>query len=135
MKIPCSVLDLAPVGSGGTSTETLRNTVKLAKLAEELGYTRFWLAEHHGMPGIASSSPEVLIATSRRRPNASVSARAVSCCPITPLYGSRRPFTPLKRSIQGGSTSVSAGRRAPTPRHRRPCDHSTQTSSRLSLES
>jgi luciferase family oxidoreductase group 1 len=57
-----SVLDLAPVGSGSTASQALRNTVELARLAERLGYTRFWLAEHHGMPSIASSSPEVLIA-------------------------------------------------------------------------
>ena len=57
-----SVLDLAPIGSGYTSTRALSHTVDLARLAEQLGYTRFWLAEHHGMRGIASSSPEVLIA-------------------------------------------------------------------------
>jgi luciferase family oxidoreductase group 1 len=56
-----SVLDLAPVGSGSTATQALRNTVELARLVERLGYHRFWLAEHHGMPSIASSSPEVLI--------------------------------------------------------------------------
>lgn len=62
MSIAYSVLDLAPVGSGQTAPETLKYTVELARLAERLGYTRFWLAEHHGLPSIASSSPEVLIA-------------------------------------------------------------------------
>jgi luciferase family oxidoreductase group 1 len=57
-----SVLDLAPIAAGSTATRALRNTVELARLAERLGYARFWLAEHHGMPSIASSSPEVLIA-------------------------------------------------------------------------
>src|SRR5690606_6343741 len=56
------VLDVAPVAAGSTVSQALRNTVELARLAERLGYTRFWLAEHHGMPSIASSSPEVLIA-------------------------------------------------------------------------
>ncbi len=56
-----SILDLAPVGSGSTARQALRNTVELARLAERLGYHRFWLAEHHGMPSIASSSPEILI--------------------------------------------------------------------------
>jgi luciferase family oxidoreductase group 1 len=58
---PLSVLDLAPVPSGSTPGEALRATIVLAREAERLGYTRFWVAEHHGMPGIASSSPPVLI--------------------------------------------------------------------------
>ncbi|HET6877101.1 MAG TPA: LLM class flavin-dependent oxidoreductase [Jatrophihabitans sp.] len=57
-----SVLDLAPVGEGSTATEAVRATISLARHAEELGYTRFWVAEHHSMPGIASSAPAVLIA-------------------------------------------------------------------------
>ena len=58
---PLSVLDLAPIPDGGTAGEALRATIELARRAEQLGYTRFWVAEHHGMPGIASSSPPVLI--------------------------------------------------------------------------
>ncbi len=58
---PLSILDLAPIGVGYGSREALANSGKLARLAESLGYTRFWLAEHHGMPSIASSSPEILI--------------------------------------------------------------------------
>jgi luciferase family oxidoreductase group 1 len=56
-----SVLDLAPVREGGTVAESFRNTVDLARHAERLGYTRFWLAEHHNMPGIASAATSVLI--------------------------------------------------------------------------
>jgi luciferase family oxidoreductase group 1 len=55
------VLDLAPVSSGSTTRQALRNTIALAQHAEALGYHRYWLAEHHNMPGIASSSPAVLI--------------------------------------------------------------------------
>jgi luciferase family oxidoreductase group 1 len=61
MPLPISVLDLAPVVSGSTAAEAFRNMVELARLTERLGYTRFWLAEHHGMPSIASSVPEILI--------------------------------------------------------------------------
>jgi len=63
MTLPLSILDLAPVPEGTNSSEALRRIVDLAKLGDELGYTRVWYAEHHGMPSIASSSPEVLIAT------------------------------------------------------------------------
>ncbi len=61
-QIPLSVLDLAPVPSGGSSAESVRRTVELAQLAERLGYVRHWFAEHHAMPSVASASPEVLIA-------------------------------------------------------------------------
>ena len=57
-----SVLDLAPVGDGSSPAQALANSVQLAQLAERLGFTRLWVAEHHNMPGIASSSPPVLIA-------------------------------------------------------------------------
>jgi luciferase family oxidoreductase group 1 len=63
MSLPLSILDLAPVPEGTTSAEALQQIVSLAQLGDALGYTRLWYAEHHGMPSIASSSPEVLIAT------------------------------------------------------------------------
>jgi len=56
-----SVLDLSPVPSGSTSAQALRNTLDLAQLADELGYTRYWLAEHHNTRLIASSAPEIMI--------------------------------------------------------------------------
>lgn len=59
---PLSVLDLAPVASGSTVGQALRNSVELAQHVERLGYRRHWVAEHHNMPGIASSAPAVLIA-------------------------------------------------------------------------
>lgn len=61
MTFPLSVLDLSPIGTGSSAIEAVRNTIDLARLADRLGYTRYWLAEHHNMPGIASSAPEVLI--------------------------------------------------------------------------
>lgn len=63
MPLPLSILDLAPVPEGTTSSQALQNIVDLAKLGDQLGFRRVWYAEHHGMPSIASSSPEVLIAT------------------------------------------------------------------------
>ena len=59
--IPYSVLDLSPVPEGETTATALRNTLALAQSAEALGFSRFWLAEHHNMPGIASASTAVLI--------------------------------------------------------------------------
>ena len=59
--VPLSVLDLAPIREGSTASEALRESVDLARHVERLGYTRFWLAEHHNMGSIASSAPEVLI--------------------------------------------------------------------------
>lgn len=63
MTLPLSILDLAPVSEGTSTTAALREIIRLAQLGDELGYTRVWYAEHHGIPSIASSSPEVLIAT------------------------------------------------------------------------
>lgn len=62
MNLPLSVLDLAPVVSGTPAAESIRRTVDIAQLAERLGYVRVWFAEHHSLPSVASSSPEVLIA-------------------------------------------------------------------------
>ncbi len=59
--IPISVLDLAPVCSGSDAAQSFRNTLDLARNAERLGYLRYWLAEHHNMPGIASAATAVLI--------------------------------------------------------------------------
>ena len=59
--IPLSVLDLAPVTQGSTPAQAFANSLDLARLAERLGYRRYWLAEHHNMPGIASAATAVLI--------------------------------------------------------------------------
>ena len=67
-----SVLDQSPVAEGSTGSQALHNTIDLARLADDLGYHRYWVAEHHGGPMLAGPSPEVLIgpiaaATSRIR--------------------------------------------------------------------
>jgi len=59
--VPLSVLDLAPVSKGSDARASLRNTLDLARATEALGYHRYWLAEHHNMPGIASAATAVLI--------------------------------------------------------------------------
>lgn len=61
MNLPLSILDLSPIPSGSTSSQALKNTLDLARLADDLGYTRYWLAEHHNIPSVASSSPEIMI--------------------------------------------------------------------------
>jgi luciferase family oxidoreductase group 1 len=60
--IPFSVLDLAPVPEGADAGRALRNSLELAQAAERLGYRRFWMAEHHSMPGIASAATAVALA-------------------------------------------------------------------------
>jgi luciferase family oxidoreductase group 1 len=61
MSTVLSVLDLAPITEGSDAARSFRNSLELAQHAERLGYRRFWLAEHHGMPGIASAATAVLI--------------------------------------------------------------------------
>ena len=60
-EIPLSVLDLSPIVEGGSAGESFRNSLDLARSAERLGFNRFWVAEHHSMPGIASAATSVLI--------------------------------------------------------------------------
>lgn len=60
--IPFSVLDLSPINQGATATQAFKNTLDLAQHAEGWGYQRYWLAEHHNMPGIASAATSVVIA-------------------------------------------------------------------------
>jgi len=61
-EIPISVLDLAPIVEGGSATESFNNSIHLIEHAERFGYRRYWVAEHHNMPGIASSATSVVIA-------------------------------------------------------------------------
>jgi luciferase family oxidoreductase group 1 len=60
--VPLSVLDLSPIVQGGSATESFRNSLDLAQHAERLGYKRFWLAEHHSIPSVASAATSVVIA-------------------------------------------------------------------------
>src|SRR5271169_3310401 len=62
MTTPLNVLDLVPISSRSTAAQALRNSIDLARHAEALGYTRYWFAEHHLNPGVAGTSPAVLLA-------------------------------------------------------------------------
>jgi luciferase family oxidoreductase group 1 len=59
--MPLSILDLSPVSAGSTGAQAIRNSLDLARLADTLGFTRYWVAEHHNMPSIASSAPDIMI--------------------------------------------------------------------------
>jgi luciferase family oxidoreductase group 1 len=59
--VPLSVLDLSPVAVGSSGAAALRNSLDLAELADDLGFTRYWVAEHHNLPSIASSAPDIMI--------------------------------------------------------------------------
>jgi len=67
VKLPLSVLDLSPVGAGVAPSQAVRESIDLAMVADKLGYTRYWFAEHHNMASIAASAPEVLIAHAAAR--------------------------------------------------------------------
>ena len=60
--VPFSILDLSPITEGSDAAQSFRNSLDLARHGEKLGYRRYWLAEHHGMPGIASAATAVLMA-------------------------------------------------------------------------
>ena len=60
--IPFSILDLSPIVHGGDAAQALRNTIDLAQHAEQWGYHRYWLAEHHNIPSVASAATSVVIA-------------------------------------------------------------------------
>ncbi|MGB8177539.1 MAG: MsnO8 family LLM class oxidoreductase, partial [Pseudolabrys sp.] len=59
--IPLSILDLSPVSANSTGAQALRNSLDLARHADGLGFRRYWVAEHHNLPAIASSAPDIMI--------------------------------------------------------------------------
>src|ERR1700678_15120 len=83
---PLAVLDLVPVSSGSTAGQALRNSIDLAREAERLGYTRYWFAEHHLNPGVAGTSPAVVLAlTAAATSTIRVGSGAVQMGHRTPL--------------------------------------------------
>ena len=126
--MPFSVLDLSPITEGSDAAQSFRNTLDLAQHAEKLGYRRFWLAEHHGMPGIASAATAVLIGhvaggTShhpRRR------GRHHAAQPLA--AGDRRAVRHAGVALsRAASTSAWAARPAPTSAPRARCAATSQS--------
>ena len=111
-----SVLDQAPIAEGSTGADALRNSVDLARLADELGYQRYWVAEHHGTPMLACASPEVLIGRDRRGDLAHPGRqRRRHAAALQPAQG-RRDVQHAERPVSpAASISGSAARRAPIP--------------------
>ena len=73
--LPLSVLDLAPVGAGASAADAVQATLALARRADQLGFTRFWVAEHHNMPGMpwcSATQNRVKPSSSARRASARV---------------------------------------------------------------
>ena len=62
LSVPLSVLDLSPIIQGGDASLALKNSLDLARHAEDWGFRRYWVAEHHNMPGIASAATSVVFA-------------------------------------------------------------------------
>ena len=110
-----SVLDLAPVVEGAKPGDALRNSVDLAQTVERLGYHRHWVAEHHNMPGIASSAPAVLAATLAAGDRADPRRLGRRDAPQPRAAGRRRAVRDARGAAsRAASTSGSAARPAPT---------------------
>jgi alkanesulfonate monooxygenase SsuD/methylene tetrahydromethanopterin reductase-like flavin-dependent oxidoreductase (luciferase family) len=107
--VPLSVLDLAPVPAGSTSRQALADTVALARSVEELGYGRFWVAEHHGMPGVASSAPAVLVGAIAAATSTIRVGSGGVMLPTTRRSSSPSSSAPWRRCTPGGSTSARPG--------------------------
>ena len=100
-----SVLDQSPISEGSTGAQALRQSIDLARLADRLGYHRYWVAEHHGGPMLAGPSPEVLIgpiasATERIR----VGSGGRDAAPLQPVQGGRE-LQPAGRAVPGADRS------------------------------
>ena len=105
--VTLSVLDLATVATGSTPAQALAETTRLAGVVEGLGYNRMWVAEHHGMPAVASSAPAVVIAhLAQRHRDHFESVRAVSCFPTTLRWSLPSNSAPSRPSIRVESTSA-----------------------------
>ena len=129
-RVPLSVLDLSPISEGSTPAEALRNTIDLARHAEQWGYRRYWVAEHHFV-GVASSSPAVLIgAIASATESIRVGAAAVqlghhTSAAVVEAFGTLDALHPgridlgLGRSGQRRAEALAAARSGPATEPRR----------------
>ena len=116
-----SVLDLAPITQGSDAATALRHSLDYARHAERLGIHRYWVAEHHNLPGIASAATAIVIAhVASGTTSIRVGAGGIMLPNHAPLVIAEQ-FGTLSRCSQAGLTSDSAARREPIPSLRRRC--------------
>lgn len=101
MAFALSILILSPISSDSTSAQALHNSIELAQLADRLGYTRYWLAEHHNVPSIAISVPEILIGIVARETTQIRVGSGGMMLPTMPRYGWLKLSVRWRRSIPG----------------------------------
>lgn len=116
-----SMLDLVAVREGGTVADALKIAVRTAQHAEKLGFTRYWLAEHHNMPGIAALLRLCWWVISPVRRKRFAWARAASCCPTMHRWSWPRPLARWLSYTPAVSTWVWAARPAPMAPPCAPC--------------
>lgn len=125
---PLSMLDLVAVREGGTVADALAISLRTAQHAEALGFKRYWLAEHHNMPGIASSATAVLVGYIAAGTQKFASAfRAESCCLNHALLVVAEAFGTLAE-LYPNRIDLGLGHRAPT---KSPCAHCAVTGWKL----
>ncbi|MFE2550259.1 LLM class flavin-dependent oxidoreductase [Streptomyces sp. NPDC059355] len=119
--IPLGVLDLVPVPSGSTAAEALTNSIDLARRTEEFGYARYWFAEHHLNPGVAGTSPAVVLAlTASATSTIRIGSGAVQLGHRTAL--STVEEFGLIDALHPGRLDLGLGRSAGPPQRRRPAE-------------
>jgi len=129
--VPLSILDLSPVSANSTAAQALRNSLDLARHADGLGYRRYWVAEHHNLPAIASSAPDIMIGQiAAVTKNLRVGSGGVMLPNHAPLMVAER-FKVLEALFPGASTSDWAARRAPTRQRRTRCAAARASAKRM----
>ncbi|MER6779410.1 MULTISPECIES: LLM class flavin-dependent oxidoreductase [unclassified Streptomyces] len=119
--IPLGVLDLVPVSSGSTAAEALTHSIDLARRTEEFGYARYWFAEHHLNPGVAGTSPAVVLAlTASATSTIRIGSGAVQLGHRTAL--STVEEFGLIDALHPGRLDLGLGRSAGPPHRRRPAE-------------